>query len=125
MPATYVIDQDAGLVFSRAWGTLNDADLYSNRDAMRADPAFSAELSQLWDFSGVEHLEITGEGLRALAMDVSLFANTSRRAVIVTSDASFGMARMFLLARDPGKGGEIRLFRDRESAVTWLSSPQG
>ena len=124
MPATYVIDLDAGWVLSRAWGTLTDAELVSNRDVMRVDPQFRPELSQLWDFSEVRHMEITGAGVRALAMGVSPFSPASRRAIIVADDAGFGMARMFLLMRDDDRGGAIQVFRDRASAVAWLSAPR-
>lgn len=120
MPATYVIDEDADLVLSRAWGTLTDGDLVANRDAMLADPAFRADLSQLWDFTRVERLDVTGAGVRSLAMGISPFSSLSRRAIIVTDDAGFGMARMFLLMRDSDTGGSFRVFRDRESALSWL-----
>lgn len=122
MPATYMIDQDAGLVLSRAWGTLTDADLVANRDAMLADPGFRADLSQLWDFTRVDQLEVTGAGVRSLAMGVSPFSAASRRAIIVTDDAGFGMARMFLLMRDSDTGGSFKVFRDRESALSWLAA---
>lgn len=122
MPATYVIDEDAGLVLSHAWGTLTDAEMVANRDAMSSDPAFHGELSQLWDFTGVQQLEITGPGVRALAMEVSPFSPTSRRAILVSDDASFGMARMFLLMRDHGVGTSFQVFRDRESAMAWLQA---
>lgn len=121
MPATYVIDQDARLVLSRAWGTLTDADLVANRDAMVADPAFDPELAQLWDFSTVDRLEITGPGVRSLAMGVSPFALTARRAIFVPHDAAFGMARMFLLMRDHDAAGAFQVFRDREHAIAWLA----
>ena len=122
MPATYVIDQDAGMVLSRAWGTLTDAEMVANRDAMLADPGFRADLSQLWDFTLVQHLDVTGAGVRALAMSTSPFSAASRRAIIVRDDAGFGMARMFLLMRDSDSGGSFQVFRDRESALAWLSA---
>jgi hypothetical protein len=120
MPATCEIDHAARIVRSRAWGTLVDSDLQATQRALREDPRFEPTYSQIYDFSEVEHVRITGKGLESLARS-SPFARNARRAVIVGSDHGYGMARMFAMLsdRDPST---FRIFRDTASASAWIET---
>ena len=119
MPADNRIDRSKRIVYSRAWGVLTDEDLKSNRAALFADPGFEPNLSQLYDFTNVTEVRITSEALLSLAM-TSRFSPTSRRAVVVSSDEAFGMARMYSILS--GREELIQVFRDRASAMQWLDS---
>lgn len=46
----------------------------------------------------------------------SIAARTRRRAVVVSSDVQFGVARTFQAILP----GDMEVFRDEESALTWL-----
>lgn len=118
MPATFEIDHDHRLVRSRAWGVLVDDDLAYTQSGVREDPRFEANYRQLFDFTEVTDVRVTREGLSALATRTP-FAPTSRRAIVVANDLSFGMARMYqmLAARDPEY---FRVFRSLSSAREWL-----
>lgn len=122
MPATSIIDHDARIVRSRAWGILSDSDLEGTQATLHADPRFDPMYRQVYDFSGVTEVQVTGEFVRRLARN-SLFSPHARRAVVVNSDVAFGLARMFGLVgdRDPDS---FMIFRDIQSAEDWIDSPE-
>jgi hypothetical protein len=117
MPADYQIDRAHRVVYSRAWGALTDEDLANNRAALFADPAFDPGLAQLYDLTDVTEVKVTSVSLLQLAM-TSRFAPTARRAVVVSSDEAFGMARMYSILS--GHEELIQVFRDRAGAMRWL-----
>ena len=122
MPADNRIDRSERIVYSRAWGIVTDEDLADNRAALFADPAFEPGLAQFYDFTDVTEFKVSSMALLHLSL-TSRFAPTARRAVAVSSDLVFGMARMYaiLSAREE----VIQVVRDRPSAVQWLTSARG
>ncbi len=120
MPAAHTIDPVRRLVTSRAWGVLTDADLLNNKEKMMSDPAFDPALSQLWDFTLVTELAVTGEGVRSLAMMKTPFSASARRAIVVGNDAQHGMVRMFTLAGGREDNDMLRVVRDVDAAREWL-----
>ncbi|HXY68777.1 MAG TPA: hypothetical protein VEH62_04975 [Gemmatimonadales bacterium] len=121
MPAEYRIDRSKRTVYSRAWGILMDQDLIDARSALFADPAFAPEFDQLYDFTEVAEVRVTSPVLLQLALS-SRFSPTSRRAVVVSSDVAYGMARMYAILS--GREETIQVFRDRAAAVAWLEAPR-
>jgi hypothetical protein len=119
MPADYRIDRSERVIYSRAWGVLTDQELAANRAALYADPDFEPDLAQLYDFTDVTEVQITSPALRELA-STTRFSPDARRAVVVSTDVAFGMARMYSIVS--GREGFIQVFRDRASAVQWLVS---
>lgn len=119
MPADYVIDLIHQAVFSRGWGRLSDQDLVDYQSRLNADPDFEPGFSQLVDLSGVEHLDISAEGVRTIAVE-DRWAPEARRAFVAPVDAVFGMVRMHegLIGRD---SPNIRIFRELAEARAWLA----
>jgi len=122
MPAEYRIDRSKRLVMSRAWGVLTDQDLVDNRTALFADPGFEPALDQVYDLSEVTEMKVSSTVLLHLAMS-SRFSPTARRAVVVTSDVAYGMARMYAMLT--GHEDTVQVFRDRPSADRWLEERRG
>jgi len=122
MPADNRIDLSTRVVYSRAWGIVTNEDLADNRVALSRDPAFAPDLAQLYDCTGVTEVKVTSEALLRLAL-TSPFAPTARRAIAVSSEVAFGLARMY--AQLSGREEVIQVFRDRPSAVQWLDSAGG
>ena len=120
MPATFVIDHANRLVRSRAWGVLEEEDLAATQLGVRSDKQFDPMYRQIYDFSEVTEIRVSGERLRLLAYN-SPFSPKAARAIVVNSDVAYGMARMYSLMgdRDPEF---FRIFRDRESALRWLGA---
>jgi hypothetical protein len=123
MPASYRIDEQEHIVYSRAWGTLTDADIVTNRNDLFRDPAFSPDLAQLYDFSGVTELALSTSTVRRLAGS-SRFAATARRAIVVSTDVAFGMARMYALLSERSEDS-FRIFRSTAAADRWLKDRSG
>lgn len=124
MPVDHQINRELGIVFSRAWGVLTDDDLLEQQRCLRKDPDFKPSLNQLFDLREVTDVQVTGNGIRALA-ERDLFHPDARRAFIVHPGAQlmFGLMRMFenLTAEFPD---EMRVQFDHiGKAREWLGLP--
>ena len=95
------------------------------RDAMTAilaAPVSRTRIALLVDRRDTE--PITAEAVDQMAL---FFSNHGpeltgyRAAVLVNSDAVFGMARMTQLRAELRMSGTIRPFRNHDEAVTWLT----
>lgn len=120
VPATFVIEPERRLVRSRAWGVIVDADLQGTQRGVREDPRFDPHFRQIYDFTEVTQVRLTGACVRALAGS-SPFARDARRAIVVASDVAFGMARMYMLVSDRDSS-VFRIFRDLAAAERWLDA---
>ncbi len=121
MPAFYKIDRENRLVMTTASGVFTLADILAHEEKLRLDPDFDPSFSQLLDASHITKLEITSEHIRRLAQD-SLFSPDSRRALLVSNDAAFGLARMFEILRESAGDTGIEVFRSLDEALEWVLS---
>src|SRR5436305_9503077 len=96
MPAAYEIDAVHGIVKTRLWGVVTDDDVYEHNDRLRNDPKFHAHYRQLVDMSGITKAAVTATMITDTAIN-QFFEPGSRRAIIASNDAVFGLARMFAL----------------------------
>jgi len=118
MPASFAIDVSRRLVLSRGWGVLSVEELMHHVRALPLDPRFSPGFRQLIDLTEVSGLDLDAEDLRRVAA-LNPFGRGARRAVAVTNDEVYGMARMYEMVRPP-VGDELRIFRGLTPAVEWL-----
>ncbi|MEO8201142.1 MAG: hypothetical protein ABI679_11520 [Gemmatimonadota bacterium] len=118
MPGAYNIDPHRHLVLSRGWGVVTNDDFMVHARELTEDPRFQPTFSQLSDLRDAERLELDTFTVRRLAA-ISPFGAGSRRALVVSSDLAFGMARMFQTLRE-GNGEELQVFRDIDAALDWL-----
>ncbi len=119
MPAFYRIEKENRLVLSTASGTITPADIFTHQQKLAADPNFDPAFSQLIDVSHITKIEVTTEDIRKLARG-NLFSPTSRRAILVGSDATFGLARMFAMLRESEGETGIEVFRSLDGALEWV-----
>jgi hypothetical protein len=118
VPASYAIDPKQKLVTSRLWGAVTEDEVHDHNRRLRTDPAFDPNYRQLADMTGITEV-IVGTGMiNETAID-QFFNPGTPRAFVATSDATFGMARMFAL-RAEGVGQTIEVFRDMRRAEEWL-----
>ena len=125
MPISYRIDPDRQWVLTTAWGVLTDADLLAHKTALANDAAFTPTMRQLSDISGIERLDVTADGVRAMvAHDERNMEKRAghRMALVVPKSEVFGMARMYQLMSGPDQS--IGVFRDITEATTWLTAGQ-
>jgi len=114
----YRIDPERRLVVTRAWGVLSTRELADVMTRLLLDPRFDPAYRSLGDLREVT--SITVDNLAAAqAAATPLFAEGARRAIVATSDAAFGMARMFASFSER-TGHEVRVFRDIQLAEAWL-----
>jgi hypothetical protein len=119
LPVSYDIDKKQRLVNSRLWGTITEEEVHDHNTRLRNDPAFDPGYRQLIDLTGITEIRVSSKTVNLTAMD-QYFTPGTRRAFIASSDATFGMARMFALQAE-GSGQTIEVFRDRKKAEEWLS----
>lgn len=125
MPISYRIDADRRWVMTTAWGVLTDEDILAHKVALEQDAAVTHPVRELSDASGIERLEVTAAGVRAMvAHDERSIARGARHrlALVVPKTEVFGTARMYqMMSRsDPSIG----VFRDVTEAATWLATDQ-
>ena len=118
MPCSYTIDLARSLVLSRGWGILTDDELLAHVRALTVDPRFARNFHQLADLRDVADVEVTALTIREMAR-LNPYGKGSRRAVVVTSDVLFGMARMYQILRDEPTD-EMEIFRKLDDALRWL-----
>ena len=118
MPATYEIDANKRLVISRLWGGVTEDEVHDHNQRLRTDPKFDPSYKQLVDLTGITEILVGTKMINQTAAD-QFFAPGTRRAFAASSDATFGLARMFAL-RAEGGGQTIEVFRDLAKAEAWL-----
>ena len=119
MPVNYQIDPELALVFVRVTDMVSAAEMAAHHATLRADPSFSPDLDALVDFTGAEPFQGTGEEIRRLVADMPYNAGT-RRAYVAAIDLHFGLSRMAQSYAEV-KGIQVEVFRDRDSALRWLT----
>ena len=124
MPIAYTIDRERGLVRTRCWGVLTDAELLEHKRQLAGDPHFSPAMPQLSDVREVEQLAVTTDGVRMMVAHDTANAERldgHRMALVVASDEVFGMARMYS-QRSPNGPHGVGVFRSMTEAEAWLAS---
>lgn len=118
MPIGYSIDGSRPLVVVRAWGTLTDDELRAYATALSGDERFDRAMPKLMDLRAASLSGVSAAFLRGFR---SPFYRSSRRAIVVRTTATFGVARMYgmLTAEDD----RVTVVRDVGEALAWLGLP--
>jgi hypothetical protein len=118
MPCGYTIDLARSLVLSRGWGVVTDRELLAHVRALTADSRSARDFRQLADLRDVTDIQITASCIRE-TVKLNPFGAGARRAVVVTNDIVFGMARMYQIFTDESPD-ELQIFRKVNDALQWL-----
>ena len=118
MPAGYTIDLARSLVLTRGWDVVTDRELLAHVRALAADPRFARNFCQLADLRDVTDVQVTAATIKEMVR-LNPFWAGARRALVVTSDVVFGMARMYQILRDESPD-ELEIFRKMDGALQWL-----
>jgi hypothetical protein len=94
-----------------------DSDLLTIDRRVRALDECGCGYNLLFDGTGIEKLEVTGQGVFALATAAQ--QDSHRVALVTAQDAAFGMARMYEICTN-WKEERVRVFRSVGSALKWL-----
>jgi hypothetical protein len=118
MPASYLIDQTRGVVFSRAWGVLTDEEILAHARVLLADARLTKALRQVADFRDVTTLGVTSEGVRKAAKN-NPWGPDARRSFVAPRDETLGLLRMFGIYMNADYS-QFGIFRKLEPAMEWI-----
>jgi hypothetical protein len=123
MPVTYEIDQARRLIHTRCVGDVTLNEVIEHFDVLAGDPACPDRLDVLLDLSEQMTLPASSQ-LRLVTRkieDVSSRVRFGRCAIVATTDAMYGMTRVFG-ALTEGQFAAVRVFRNIDEARTWLDA---
>ena len=120
MPITHAIDLSLNAAFAVASVIVTDEEVIPAMSALYADPRFHPDMRHLADYSQVTKNHTSGETLSKLAR-ISKFSPRARRAILVKNDLEFGLLRVFQSYVSMQAIPQLRVFRDRSEAVSWLN----
>jgi hypothetical protein len=115
------IDEDAGLRIHTVSGELTFEMLSAMLEATYADPQFRPEHNVLWEVRGAALTNFSSTEVRNISELVQGQWRGAKAALVVGSDADYGMARMYEMHLASGSSGEVRVFRDLEEAHAWVT----
>jgi hypothetical protein len=118
MPGSYVIDVPRLVVFSRGWGVLTDDELISHAKTLRADPRLAPGFRQVADFRHLSEVRVTSDGVITVARH-NPFPRDARRGIVVPSDGTYGLARMFQIYIE-AESEHLGIFRALGPALEWV-----
>jgi hypothetical protein len=118
MPMVSEIDVDRRLVRTRVVGAVTVAEVEEHNRNLGLDPKFNPEFEQLVDLSEMTSILYDFASVRKSAKE-HVFSPGVRRALVATSDATYGMSRMFALQSE-SEGQRIEVFRQMKEAEAWL-----
>jgi hypothetical protein len=120
----YQIDRSIRRITMRAFAEVVIEEVLAHFDELSADPSYEPELDVLLDLVDCETLpEI--EQIRSAAGRVTADLSSlrfGRLAVVVVSDALFGMVRIFHTLSEAAFS-DAQIFRDRDQVLQWLDEP--
>jgi hypothetical protein len=124
MPVTYRIDTERRRILTRCDGETTLPQVLAHFDELEADPDCPKDADVLLDLSTIETLPNVGQ-IRAAAErtgDASRRVRFGACAIVVGSEAWFGMARVFETFTER-HFTRTSVFRSREAAEAWLVKP--
>lgn len=116
--ATYSIDRENRFVQVKFTGRVTFSNIEDYALALRADPRFSASLSEIVDLRDVEEVELSPKQAMNLADKVDPFSPGSRRAFVAQSQAQINVAHVHRILRP--EGNNIRVFFSLDEARRWM-----
>lgn len=125
MPLQLFLESDLPFAETRYVGAIDDAQLMGFYRGLYRRPEFATIRAELVDLSEADLSLVSGSGLSELAELISdelarLNIPSMRTAVYAPSDLPFGVARIYA-AWSELSPEEVRVFRDRDDAIRWLS----
>lgn len=126
MPITYKIDEVEKLVVTTVVGRISEAEVRAHAAAAERDPHVAACDRSIVDITASAEPSFDGSVISELAMTaqgLGHLLSARKVALIAPKDAAYGLARVFQGFREGTGGGEVKVFRSRLEAETWLGLP--
>lgn len=120
MPVRYIIHKQKRLVITTGWDRITFDEAKAHQDQLLNDPDFDPEFNQLLDGTAATDYALAGDQIR-LIVSRRVFSPTSRRALVVSSNYAYGIARMLATYYEMSEvASPMSIFHDRDSALKWL-----
>jgi hypothetical protein len=123
MPATYNIDQAAGLVRVECSGEFTNQDMLDCIEHVFSDPARKPGMASLVDCRSVRCVLVTPQGMQAAANIKSALIDPTQPpwalAFVAPQDEVFWLARTYEVLR-VASPERVRVFREPSEAEKWL-----
>jgi len=121
MTIQYQIDRSTRRITTRVFGEVTIDEVLEHLDEFLEDPSYEPGLDALLDLVDCETL-LEIEQIRSAAGRVTADLSSlrlGRLAIVVVTDALFGMLRMFHTLSEAAFS-DAQIFRDRDQALQWL-----
>jgi hypothetical protein len=121
MTIQYQIDRSIRRITTRAFAEVTIEEVLEHFDELLADPSYEPGLDALVDLVDCETL-LGIDQIRSVAEHTTADLSSlrfGRLAIVVVSDALFGMVRMFHTLSEAAFS-DAQVFRDRDQALQWL-----
>jgi hypothetical protein len=124
----FAYDPETGIRTAKYHGVVTDQILVDAYRGLITSPEFVPLAHDLADLDGIERIELTPNGLRELGEMLSVPPGSVRPpavpglAIVASSPASFGLARMYELMTETALPKETRVFRELGEAHAWLAT---
>ena len=121
MPISYSTDPDFGFVHTKCAGEVTLQEVLGHFGVLGAYPTLPARVNVLLDMAEMESLPESRQLLTVVNEIRRLSSRVEWRAcaIVATSDALFGMSRMFEVFAEQ-QFARTRVFRDLSMARNWL-----
>jgi hypothetical protein len=126
MPVTYRIDPERRRILTRCEGNATLSEVLAHFDELELDANCPPGADVLLDLTGMTNLPNVGQIRTAAdrAGDAAQHVRFGAVAIVVGSDALFGMARVFETFTER-YFGRTAVFRNWEAAEAWLNKKPG
>ena len=107
-------------------GDINLPDLSAFLKALYASHDFKPDYNALWDVRSADFHNVTQSSIQELANFVRVNwaeKRTLRAAIVVSGLFHYGISRAYEQCIGPSGYGKIKIFRDLDEALSWLSKP--
>lgn len=125
MPIVHRVDPETGILFVRRWGSITSQDEDEALQRRHDDPLVVAGIPTLVDCRDVEAID-TIEVVKHLAnraAKITAELSCGPLAIVVSSDAEYGMARIYEALTDLVHP-RTKVFRNYDKALRWLRPPK-
>ena len=121
------ISDVCGAVFVVGSGTLTNADMLDSVIAVRADDRLVPDMATMCDFTAVDIMDVTPEGVRDMVAYMSQTRDRrdhAKTAIVVQKAGMAIMADLFAFSSSSaGLNQVVQLFQTAREALDWLNIP--
>ena len=121
MPFATSFYRDRRLMITRVWGHITMADVRAYQQELTQRPQFDPTWALVVDARDDVQFDLSSEEIRQLAR-TSVLAPSSRRAMVATAPAVFGLFRMYAtLFELQMDGSTVGVFTTVDDALQWVT----